>query len=183
VRIKTLTALSLAVFAFSGLAYGQRVSLEAKAMYFQPLSSEFKDVYKGGLSFGGEIDVSIAGGLGAWAGGHVFSKTGKTTFTEEDTKLRLTPIYAGLRYRFGASRAVPYVGAGVASISYREESPLGEVSGSAIGYAGQAGVVVKLGKKAFFDVKAMYTHGKDAPVEVEADFSGFQFGVGVGISL
>lgn len=182
-RIKTLIVCSLAVFIFSGLAYGQRVSLEAKALYFQPASSDFKDVYKGGLSFGGEIDVSIAGGLGAWAGGHVFSKTGKMTFTEEETKLSLTPIYAGLRYRFGASRAVPYLGAGLASISYKEETPLGDVSGSAIGYAGQAGVIVKLGKKAFIDLKAMYTHGKDTPLDVEADFSGFQFGVGVGITL
>lgn len=180
---KTLTALLLAVFVGSGLAYGQKVSVEAKALYFQPASSDFKDVYKGGLAFGGEIDVTIAGGLGAWAGAHVFSKTGQMTFTEEETKLSLTPIYAGLRYRFGVSRAVPYLGAGIASIGYKEETPLGDVSGSAIGYAGQAGVVVKLGKKAFVDFKAMYTSGKDAPIEVEADFSGFQFGVGVGITL
>ena len=182
-RIKTLIALSLALVAFSGLAYGQRFSLEVKGLYFQPASSDFKDVYKGGPAFGAEIDVAIAGGLGAWAGGHMYSKTGHMTYTEEETKLRLTPLYAGLRYRFGKSRAVPYLGAGAALISYKEETPIGDVSGSAVGLAGQAGVIVKLGKKAFVDLKALYTGGKDAPFEVEADFSGFAFGLGIGITL
>ena len=59
------------------------MSLGFKAGYLWPGDDVFKDVYKGGPVFGGELAVSVGPVLDVWAGAELFSKSGSLTFTEE----------------------------------------------------------------------------------------------------
>lgn len=106
------------LFLFSGEVYGGKFLLEAKGMYFQPTDQYFKDIYTGGsftnwISYGGEIWIKIWKGLGVWAGGHYFAKTGQLTFTKEETRIQVMPVYGGIRLQFSQGNVNLYIGAGV----------------------------------------------------------------------
>ncbi len=178
-----LFALILAGLEAAPVAAAERVSLEFKVSSFQPSGKDFRDIYKAGISFGGEVDVTLTGMLGAWAGAHYFTKDGTLTFTEEPTKIRITPFYGGLRLRFGRKGVIPYVGAGIGSFSFKEANPIGTVRGSAFGYIGQAGVIFRIGRMVFLDLKGSYTSSKANPAGIEAQLGGFLVGLGVGVML
>ena len=175
--------LVLILVAGAGLVHGQRVSLEVKAQYFQSSDGDFRDIYGPGVSFGGEIDVSLSGGLGLWAGGHYFSREGKLTFTEEETRIRISPFYGGIRFRFGKGKVLPYVGAGIGLFSFKEENPIGTVSGSAFGYIGQGGLIFRIGRRMFLDLKGSYASSKANPAGIVGQIGGFLVGLGVGVLL
>ncbi len=100
------------VFAGSaGAAFGAGFTLTLKAGYFMPSDQVFRDVYGGGPAFGGEVAIPLAGPVQLWAGADVFGKTGLLSVSEEETKVRITPLYAGLRAEFGRTGLRPYVGA------------------------------------------------------------------------
>lgn len=177
------------LFLFSDVVYGGKFLLEAKGMYFQPADQYFKDIYAGGsftdwISYGGEIGIKIWKSLEIWAGGHYFTKTGKLTFTEEETKIKITPIYGGIRLRLSKGKVSWYVGAGVGNFKYKEENPIGTVDKGDIGYIGQAGVIFKIIGALFIDVKGNYSYCKVKPAGVEeVNLGGIQGGIGIGFEF
>lgn len=189
-RIKRVLIFSLVLIMVSGTVYGGSILIEAKGMYFfQPTDQDFKEIYANGTfmdwtCFGGEIGIELWKGIGIWAGGHYFKHDkGKLTFTEEPTKITITPFYGGIKLRLMTQRvANPYIGAGVGYFLYKEENTLGTVNGGDIGYIGQGGVIFKIGKF-IIDLQVSYTYCKVKPLDIEANLGGIHGGVGIGFEL
>ncbi|RPJ01993.1 MAG: hypothetical protein EHM31_04330 [Candidatus Aminicenantes bacterium] len=180
-----LTRASLAVLLFAlfaGAAFGEGFTLAAKAGYFIPGDKLFREVYSGGPAFGLDITVPLAGPLRAWAGAEIFSKTGLLSVSEEETKVRITPLYAGLRAEFGKTGLRPYVGAAAAYFLFREENLLGSVSENGLGILTQAGVLARLGGSLWLDVFAGFracTLRTDGDDPLEARIGGLSAGLGL----
>ena len=181
---KTLRAV-LVVMAFAGMttaSWGAGVSLTFKGGLFWPSDSVFREVYKSGTVLGGELAVPIAGGLHLWAGVEYFGKSGLLTVSEEVTKVRIIPVYLGLRCHFGKSAVRPYLGAAAAYFLFKEENLLGSVSESGIGFLGQAGLLIKVAGPVSFDLFGNYracTLKTDEPDPVEAKIGGISAGFGL----
>lgn len=168
---------------FSALSNAETFFIEAKGNYFQPKDQSFKDIYGKGMSFGGEIGITLGKGISIWAGGHYFSKKGELTLTEEDTKIHIIPLYAGLRYRLEKASIRPYVGFALGYFRYKEANPIGTVKKGDIGYIGQIGVIFKVGGLLFFDIKGSYSYCKVKPVDIEANLGGLQVEIGLGLEF
>ena len=160
-----------------------KVLVEVVGSYFQPSDQAFKDIYGGGTNFGGEITITVMKGISLWAGANMYSNTGLTTFTQEETEISITPIYGGLKFRAPGAKVSPYVGLGVGYFQYKETSPIGSVSQGDIGYIGQLGILVNVVGPFYLDLKGSYTYCKVQPQEVEANLGGFQIVGGFGIGF
>ena len=173
---------ALLLAGMTAASWGAGVSLTLKAGLFFPSDSIFREVYKNGTVFGGELAVPIAAGLHLWAGAEYFGKSGLLSVSEEMTKVRIIPVYLGLKYHFGNSTVRPYLGAAAAYFLFKEENPLGSVSESGIGLLGQAGLLIKIGGPIALDLYANYracTLRTDDPDPVEAKIGGLSGGVGL----
>ena len=162
---------------------GAGVMVEATGSFFQPSDQVFKEIYGSGYYFGGEITVTIAKGFGIWAGASYYSNDGLTTFTQEPTTIKISPVYGGIKFRVPEARVSPYVGLGVCYFSYTEESEIGNVKKGDIGYIGQVGVILKLFGPLILDVKGSYSYCKVQPENVEVNLGGFQGIVGFGFDF
>ncbi len=166
------------VLLIAGTAWGGGVSLNFKAGYLWPSDDVFKEVYKGGPVFGGELAVSLGQRLDVWAGAELFSKTGALTFSGETTKIRIIPLTAGLKLFFSGGSVSPYLSAGGGMYLYREENLLGASSGSGFGFVGQGGIVIRISNVLAFDLHGRYGTCKIQPEDIEesVDLGGFQAG-------
>jgi hypothetical protein len=181
---KTLKII-FAILAFAGMttaSWGATVSLTFKGGLFWPSDSVFREVYKGGTVFGGELTKPLIGGLYLWAGAEYFGKSGLLPVSLEVTKVRIIPVYLGLRCHFGKSAVRPYLGVAAACFLFKEENPLGSVSKSGFGYLGQAGLLVKVVGPISFDLYGNYrtcTLKTSDPDPLGANIGGFSGGAGL----
>ncbi|MGD2246092.1 MAG: hypothetical protein PVI11_06055 [Candidatus Aminicenantes bacterium] len=187
-KIRRFMLFSLFLVLFSGFVYGGGFLIEAKGLYFQPSDQNFKDIYSNGsfknwVSYGGEIGVTIWKGLGIWAGGHYFLGKGELTYTQEETKIWLIPVYGGLKFRVLKGNVSPYIGVGVGYFLYKERNRIGKVERGDIGYIGQAGLLFKILKLFIIDIQASYTYCSVRPRDLKADLGGIQAGIGFGIEF
>jgi hypothetical protein len=175
----------LVVLALAGVtntAWSAGVTLTLKAGLFFPGDSVFREDYKNVVVFGGELAVPLAGGLHVWAGAEYFGDNGTLPITAEETKLRIVPVFAGLRYHFGRSSIRPYLGAAGAYFLFKEENPIGRISESGIGFLGQGGLLYRLSERIWVDLFANYracTLKTDDLDPLEADIGGFFTGLGL----
>ena len=160
-----------------------RILFEAVGSYFQPSDQVFKSIYGSGTYFGAEINITLMRGVSLWAGAHMFSKTGLTTFTQEPTEISITPIYGGLKFRAPSAKVSPYLGLGVGYFQYKETSAIGEVQKGDIGYIGQLGILINVIGPVYLDLKGCYSYCKVQPEELEADLGGFQVIGGFGFGF
>jgi hypothetical protein len=177
-RKRSVFVAAAVVLLMAGTAWGGGVSLSFKAGYLWPGDDVFKEVYKGGPVFGGELAVSLGPSLEVWAGAELFSKSGSLTFTEEPTKIRIIPLTGGLRFRFSRGTVSPYLAAGGGLYTYKEENVLGTSSGSGFGFLGQGGIVIRISNVLAFDLHGRYGTCKIQPEDIEesVDLGGFQAG-------
>lgn len=150
-----------------------------RGIYFTPSDADFKSIYGGGLKYGGEISFSLTKGLDLWLDGGYFARTGKLTYSQEETKLTLIPIGGGLRYRFIQGSVEPYVGAGARYFMFKESNPIGDVSANAIGFVGKAGLILYPTKGFGIEVHVAYSSCKMKPADYEFDVGGIEFGAGI----
>jgi len=182
---KATTAAAILVLALAGLslpARGAETAATLKAGFFLPSDSVFRDVYASGPLFGADLTIPVAGPLQVWAGAECFAKTGRLTVSEETTKVRIIPVYAGLRAQFGRKKARPYVGAAAAYFLLHEENPLGTAGKNGLGLLTQAGVQLRLAGPAWLDLFAGYrlcTIKSNDGEAFEAGLSGLSTGLGV----
>ena len=174
---------ALLAFALSaGTAWGGGVTATLKGGYFLPTAEVFRDVYSGGLTFGADVTVPIGGVFQVWTGVEYFGKTGLTTVTEEETKVRVVPVHLGLRCEFGEKALHPYVGAAAAYFLLHEENALGTVSEGGLGFLAQAGVMARIGGAVWLDIHAGYRGCKltlEEPEPIEANLDGISAGFGI----
>jgi len=181
-RRAAVLALLLILIATANAAWGAGVSLTLKGGLFFPSDQVFQDVYKNVTVFGGELAVPLTGGLHLWAGAEYFGDTGILPVTLEESKLRIVPVFAGLRYHFGRSSVRPYLGAAAALFLFKEENPIGSVSESGIGFLGQGGLLFKLGGPVGLDAFVNYracTLKTDGDDPLEAKIGGLSAGLGL----
>jgi opacity protein-like surface antigen len=171
------------VLAAAGSARGDGVSLEARGAYFSPSDAAFREIYGYGVSWGGEISFAVSKRASVWAGGDYFSKLGKLGFTEEETKIRIAPLAAGLKYHFASDRLRPYIGAGVGYFQYKEANSIGTIEKGALGLIGRAGLLVMLGPAFFIDLQGSWSTCSVQPLDVRANIGGFSFGLGLGFEF
>lgn len=175
------TAILLAV-SVAPAAPADVVSLEAGGGVFLPGSKDFRTSYKAGPAFGLDLTVSVASSLAVWAGAGYFAKSGLTSFTEEPLKIRLVPLYAGLRVRLSGGTACPYLGAAAGYFLYREESETAVALGGAVGFLGQAGLLVGVGRNIALDIYGRYSYARVREENFASESSqigGFEAGLGL----
>ncbi len=173
---------ALAVLVFAGTVLGADSSVTIKAGLFLPADKLFRQIYSGGLSFGVDVAVPLAGALHLWAGGEFYSKRGLIPVSEEATRARIIPLYAGLRAQFGRKKLRPYVGAATGYFFLHEENPLGTADDGGLGFLSQAGIQAGLAGAFRLDIFVGYRactvrSGGDDPLE--AKLGGFSTGLGL----
>ena len=175
--------LALFIIAAGGSARAEGFSITAKGGYFAPSDSIFRDIYGNGMSWGGELGFRLSRRLAVWAGADYFSRSGKLVFTQEETRIRIVPLTAGLKFEFPVSRLRPYAGLGIGYFRYKETNSIGTVEKGDIGLCGRIGLLIKLGSAFFVDVQGTWTSCQVQPIEVKANLGGIQAGLGLGFEF
>jgi hypothetical protein len=181
-RFATFAIMVLAVAGSGGTAPGAGRSVTLRAGSFFPADKLFREIYSGGPSFGVDVAFPLTGPLHLWAGAELFSKTGLIPVSEEATKVRIVPLYVGLRAQFGNKGFRPYVGAAAAYSIFYEKNPLGAANEGGLGFLSQAGLQARLAGAFWLDLFAGYRactvrSGGDDPLA--AKLGGFSAGLGL----
>ena len=158
-------------------------SIKVRANYFSPSEQSFKNMYGGGITIGGEINIKIWKFIGLWLIGNHYSKKGSLPFTKESTEMTLIPIGGGLKLRFQSGVINPYIGIGPVIYIYEEKNPIGAAKGSKAGIIGQAGCYFRIIGGLLFDVSINYSYCKVKPQKIKADLGGIQAGIGLGFEF
>ena len=173
----------IAAVAGPGLAAAETGPVLAlRAGGFFPADDVFREVYGTSLSLAADLAVPLAGPLQLWAGAEFLNKTGLLPVSEEESKVRIMPLFAGLRLQFGQKSVRPYLGAAAAYFMFHEENPIGEADDNALGLIAQAGFQARLGGAVWLDLFAGYrsaTVRTDGEDPLEAKLDGFSAGLGL----
>ncbi len=145
----------------------------------------FHQIYGGedGGIFGLELSRMIIQSrnfhVGLAVAGRRYSKTGFSTITKEDTKFSLTPITVSARFLWNSPMIVPYVDLGADFYNWKEESSLGDSSGSTTGSHLQAGVCFKIPDVKFLMVNIYFKVNKATATyeEMEINIGGTEVAV------
>lgn len=175
---------AMVLLSLAGPAAAAAATLEARVGYFFPASEDFRDIYKGGLSFGADLTVPVWKSLCAWAGLDYFNKTGELTYTQEPTTLRVLPLFAGLKLQPSSGNVRPYAAAAAGYFLFKESSAIGTASGQELGLLAQAGLLVKIKGRTFIDFHGRYTscvHTVTDPEAFSVQLGGFQGGIGLAL--
>jgi hypothetical protein len=147
----------------------------------------YHQIYGGAESgiFGLELSRMIAQSrnfyVGLAIGGRRYSKTGFATITKEEAKFSLTPISVSARFLWNSPMVIPYVDLGVDFFNWKEESVLGDASGSTTGSHLQAGVYFKIPEVKFLMLNIYFKYNKATAIyeDVEIDIGGTEIAVAV----
>jgi opacity protein-like surface antigen len=171
------------ILAIAGTAPAEGLSIEARGAYFSPADKVFREIYGYGISWGGELSFSVSKRGAIWAGGDYYSKVGKLGFTQDETKIRIVPLAAGLKYYFSEGRLRPYAGAGAAYFQYKETNSIGTIEKGDLGFVARAGLLVMLGPTFFIDIQGSWSSCSVQPAEVKANLGGLSLGLGLGFEF
>ena len=171
------------ILAAAGTARAEGFSIQARGTYFSPADKAFREIYSYGMSWGGELSFHVSKRAAVWAGGDYYSKLGKLGFTEDETKIRIVPLAAGVKYFFSGGRLRPYVGAGAAYFQYKETNSIGTIERGDVGLVARAGMLVRLGPAFFMDIQGGWSTCSVEPADVKANLGGFSLGLGLGFEL
>ena len=115
-----------------------------------------------------------------WASMATYSDTGQTTLFAEEVSLGITTFSIGLRYLKKFGNFVPYVGAGVDYVSYKETYPEGfavpSVGGNEVGFHGQLGVYYHVIENFSVKVGLKYNSVKALENDIEVNLGGIEYG-------
>jgi opacity protein-like surface antigen len=195
--MKKLTVWLLVLFvgvAFSNMkAMAQETSSEPCAVKKFSLSvgagmrsfSEqlYKDVYgSSGVTYNVDLGFKVGKSLEAFLHTDYFSKTGKLTYTKEETKLKIIPVELGARFLIKVGNGCslfPYIGAGAGYYMYKEENFIGTVDDKKFGFFAEGGLRFYLMSSFFIDAKV-----KNVFLKVDSlQLGGFAFMGAIGISF
>ena len=180
--MKKIVLMSLILLMASSSA-SSFIVLEAKGCYFTPFEKSFRDIYGAGWMPGGEIGVRLFDGLDFWVAGGLFSRHGKLTFTQEETKLSILPLGGGFRVRFSKGIASCYAGAGLNYYQFKESNPIGDARKTGFGYVGKVGVFVRIVDGLLLDFNLGYSHCRMRPADFEINIGGLEAGAGLAVEF
>jgi len=177
---KLVIIIAVTIFLSAFLSAGDFI-VEVKGHYLSPSDKAFRDIYGGGMMYGGEASLGVWKGLEVWIGGSYFSKKGELTYTKEETKLEIMPIGAGVRYSYSVNKNINiYGGVGVNYYSYKESNPIGDVNKGGLGYIGKIGSYMKVTGGLMIDLYVDYSYCKMKPADFKINIGGIEAGIGLG---
>ena len=182
----TITAL---LFFYTNLFAGE-VCLEARAAYYYPTDSTFRDIYDGAGLYGLELSYQCGWNLYPWASAGYFYQTGQSIPDKTDTTVYLVPLACGLKYQWCCKCIRPYLGVGV-NIPYlytKDESPfvVNIRNKWGVGAIFKSGFIYDFGNCFYSNIFLDYSWTKidfndtDITLGTTADISGLAFGAGIG---
>jgi len=153
----------------------------------------FKDVYgKSSTTYNVDLGYLVIKNVEAFLHTDYLKKDGLTTYTKDETTLKIFPIEFGIRYIVPLAkknvgiRILPYVGAGAGYYSIKEESLIGSFKQNRIGFLLEFGLRTYVYKSFFIDLKGKNISIKtkvtdEAPTAVK--LGGFTYMGGIGVSF
>jgi hypothetical protein len=175
--MKRMLVMGLIVFLAAGAAFG---SIMLKVTSFSPADADFKSIYGGGMTYGGELSFALAKGFEVWVGASIFSKKGKTSYTQEETSLSLIPISGGLKLRIMPGKIVsPYIAVGAEYVLYKESNVIGDVSAGGVGFIGKGGLLLQVADFFGIDAHVAYSSCSIKGADFTFDVGGLELGAGL----
>lgn len=201
--MKILQLLAVSLLLVSTAYPQQNIGVNLSAGYFSPTEEGLKEVYGGGVVFGGEVVISASEQSDLCLGFNYFQKNGEGiqfSFSDggfsgsgADAQIRIVPITVTGKYKFPldkskANKTMPYIGGGIGMYLLHEniDAQFGsvETDKSGFGFHFVAGVQSELGnnKNLFGEFKfssaSIKTEGP-ALSGSEADVGGISFFGGI----
>jgi len=167
---------------------GSRMGISVQGGPYMVTSSDFQEIYgKSAISFGGGLSFLFPLGdqedIGIALDGSYVSKTGQTTVTQEDVKIRFLPFSLSVFYQRDFGAVIPYAGLGLDYFSYNETLPVEwdvpDVTGSLIGYSFLVGTHIKIMPALMAKLYIRYHVAKKTEEEIEVNLSGTELGIGL----
>jgi len=153
---------------------------------FAPQNDVLKNVYGNyGVIYGGRLGARLWRGIYFWFSAAQYKVTGKTTLTEEDTTLTLTPLSAFLRLGLSLKSLKPYAGIGYTYMLFNEESPIGDTKGHGGNLSLEAGFEFRITRNFIVDFGARFDQilVKPGEIDEEIDLGGLQAGLSLLVSF
>ncbi len=108
---------------------------------------------------------------------------GKTTLTEEETKLQLIYFSLSVRYMMNLNKFKPFLGPGIDYILYQEKYPetfpVDSMNGSTLGFHILGGCYYSLSSSLSLNVYAKYNIAKTTEEENKVNLGGTEWGFGL----
>jgi hypothetical protein len=123
--------------------------------------------------------------VGFAVSGRRYSKTGFSTITNEDSKFSLTPISVSARFLWNSPMVVPYLDLGADFFNWKEDSALGDTSGSTTGSHLQAGVYFKIPSVKFLMLNIYFKVNNATATfdEMEIDIGGTEIALAISLGF
>ncbi|MBW1933747.1 MAG: hypothetical protein JRI56_12305, partial [Deltaproteobacteria bacterium] len=139
--------------------YAKAVEVEIllSSGYFQPSETAFRDIYGGGLTYGGQLNLKLASNWRLWVSLDYFSRSGQLTFTKEETELTIMPLGLGATYFQSLPPAEVYLALGMHYFKYTESNPIGVAEKGGSGMSIEPGVAIKLFRGVLLRVYLKYS--------------------------
>jgi hypothetical protein len=179
--MKKIIAILIVVLLSSTIATAEGIIFEIKGSYFSPSDKDFRDIYGGGLMYGGELTIGVYKGFSVWFGVNFFTKTGELTFSQEETSVNNSLYGGGLKYNFYSGKRIDiYGGLGAYNFHSKESNIIGNVTTSSFGPVGKFGLNINIVEKFLFDLYFEYSYCKVKPSDFGVIIGGFSTGIGLG---
>jgi hypothetical protein len=146
--------------------------------------ARFKQVYEtGGGIRGLFLSSALPLGLDFYAEIKEFHKTGKLTFTQEETTFVLVPLSLGVRYILPGSILMPYAGGGADFYFYYESNPIAKTMNIVSGAHLLAGLYIQFGRNSpvRLNGRIKYTSLTAREGEISVELGGLEYGAGLAI--
>ena len=163
-----------------GSAHGSEVLVEVKASTFRPSEQLFRTVYGDGLKLAGELTFPVWKHIDVFVAAGYSSQGGELTITGKETRLRMVPLEAGIKYRPLKGSPFLYIGMGLAFHLYKESSPIGDVSGEDMGLVLKVGSTIPMTNRWTVDLHLDGSYCTTNPTDLDINIGGLAVGIGVG---
>ena len=148
--------------------------------------ARFKQVYEpGGGIRGIFLSSALPLGFDFYAEIKEFHKTGKLTFTQEETSFLLVPLSLGLRYVYPGKILMPYIGGGADFYFYYESNPIAKTMNIVSGVHLLTGIYLQFGPNSpvRLNGRVKFTRLKAREGEIEVELGGLEYGAGLAIAF
>jgi len=176
-----LFASSMIFVLYGSALSGEKFMVSASGNYLNPSDSGYQDVYGSSLYYPEFLaGYKLYKGFFIWAGYGFFSKKGTTTELGQETESTQNFLSFGIGYNGKFSERAEYkVKLGMFHAGYKEEAMGEEVTGSAIGYLVEAGILYRMWSSLFIKMTTGYFSAKEKVEEFAIELGGFKAGIGV----
>jgi hypothetical protein len=148
--------------------------------------ARFKKVYEpGGGIRGLFLSSALPFGFDLYAEIKEFHKTGKLTYTQEETDFLLIPLSLGLRYVLPGGILMPYLGAGADFYFYYETNAIAKTMNIVSGAHLLTGLYIQIGRNSpvRLNGRIKFTRLRAREGEIEVELGGFEYGAGLVIAF